>query len=165
MKERGAVTYLLAIHPSSQKYLSPWKVVLNENSFNDCFMLLRSNIKSCPLSVDDRRSSPGLYPKSSIPFVGTTEYCRAISIWKHYISALVKSEWWRHWSFIWNSLFAYLIQKNFNGSNTDSSFTTATSKTTAAGIIVFRIISSVFLFYVDNGMLCVLIRIASVRRF
>ena len=35
----------------------------------------------------------------------------------------------------------------------------------AAGIIVFVIISSGFLFYIENGMLCVLIRIASIRRF
>ena len=31
--------------------------------------------------------------------------------------------------------------------------------------ILFRIISDDFLFYIDNGMLCLLIRIASMRRF
>ena len=35
----------------------------------------------------------------------------------------------------------------------------------AADIIVFEIISGGFLFYIENGMLCVLIRIASMRRF
>ena len=35
----------------------------------------------------------------------------------------------------------------------------------AGGIIIFEIIKSDFLFYIDNGMLCVLIRIASMRRF
>ena len=34
----------------------------------------------------------------------------------------------------------------------------------AAAIIVFGIISGDFLFYIENGMLCVLIRIASMRR-
>ena len=32
-------------------------------------------------------------------------------------------------------------------------------------IIVFRIISGDFLLYIDNGMFCVVIRIASMRRF
>ena len=36
---------------------------------------------------------------------------------------------------------------------------------TAADIIVFGIILSDFLFYTDKGILCVLIRIASMRRF
>ena len=31
--------------------------------------------------------------------------------------------------------------------------------------ILFRIITDDFLFYIDNGMLCLLIRIASIRRF
>ena len=35
----------------------------------------------------------------------------------------------------------------------------------AADIIVFGFISSDFLFHIDNGMLCVLIRIASIRQF
>ena len=35
----------------------------------------------------------------------------------------------------------------------------------AADIIISEIIKGDFLFYVDNGMLCVLIRIASSRRF
>ena len=38
-------------------------------------------------------------------------------------------------------------------------------KPIAADIIVFVIISGHFLFYIENGMLCVLIRIASLRRF
>ena len=33
----------------------------------------------------------------------------------------------------------------------------------AADIIIFGIIQGDFLFYIDNGMLCVLIRIASMR--
>ena len=36
---------------------------------------------------------------------------------------------------------------------------------TAADIIVFGIILGDFLSYIDNGMLCVFIRIASTRRF
>ena len=35
----------------------------------------------------------------------------------------------------------------------------------AADIIVFGIISGNYLFYTDNGMLCILIRITSMRRF
>ena len=35
----------------------------------------------------------------------------------------------------------------------------------ATDIIVFGIISGDFLFYINNGMLCVLIRIASMRGF
>ena len=35
----------------------------------------------------------------------------------------------------------------------------------AADISIFGIILGVFLFYIDNGMLCVLIGIASMRRF
>ena len=35
----------------------------------------------------------------------------------------------------------------------------------AADIIIFRIVKDVFLFYVDDGMLCVLIRIGLLRQF
>ena len=35
----------------------------------------------------------------------------------------------------------------------------------AGDIIIFGTIKWDFLFYIDNGMLCVLIRIASMRRF
>ena len=35
----------------------------------------------------------------------------------------------------------------------------------AAHIIIFRIIKDDFLYYIDNGMVCVLIRIASTRQF
>ena len=35
----------------------------------------------------------------------------------------------------------------------------------AADIIISGIIKNEFLFYIDNGVLCVLIRIASMRRF
>ena len=57
----------------------------------------------------------------------------------------------------------------------DGSFTSAPSNSflsphnktnpIAADIIVFGIISGDFLFYINNGMLCVIIRIASMRRF
>ena len=40
-----------------------------------------------------------------------------------------------------------------------------TKNPTVAEVIVFGIISGDFLFYIDNGLLCVLIRIASLRRF
>ena len=35
----------------------------------------------------------------------------------------------------------------------------------AADISIFWIIKGDFIFYIDNGMLCILIRIASMRRF
>ena len=66
------------------------------------------------------------------------------------------------------------IQQNFNGSNTDGSFTTAVSNSflsplerdpIAADIIIFGIIKCEFLYYIDNDILCVLIRIASLWRF
>ena len=66
------------------------------------------------------------------------------------------------------------IRQNFSGWNTDGSFTMAISNSflkpqqknpIATGIIVFRMISGDFLFYFDSGMLCVLIRIASMRQF
>ena len=62
------------------------------------------------------------------------------------------------------------IQENFSGSNTDGSFTTAVSnsflspKEKSLGCR-FGIIQCDFLFYIENGILCILIRIASVRRF
>ena len=36
---------------------------------------------------------------------------------------------------------------------------------TAADIILLGIIKGDFLYYIDNGMLCILVRIASMRRF
>ena len=63
------------------------------------------------------------------------------------------------------------VQQNFNGLNTDGSFTTASSRVPrkksmiGADIIIFGIIKGDFLLYIDNGMLCVLLRIASMRRF
>ena len=66
----------------------------------------------------------------------------------------------------------YQLQLNFSGLNTDGSFTTAVSnsfwsplvkkKTLAADLGYFRVI---FFFYIENGILCVFIRIASMRRF
>ena len=40
-----------------------------------------------------------------------------------------------------------------------------TKNSTVAEVIVFGIILGDFLFYIDNGLLCVLIRIASMNRF
>ena len=63
---------------------------------------------------------------------------------------------------------------NFSGLNTEGLFTTAVSSSLlsplqnnpkAADIIVFGILLADFLCYIDNGALCVLIRIASMRRF
>ena len=64
-----------------------------------------------------------------------------------------------------------VIQWNFSGSNTDVSFTTAISNSflsplnpIAADIIVFGIILILgdFLFHIENVMMCVLIKIASI---
>ena len=61
---------------------------------------------------------------------------------------------------------------NLSDRNTDGSITTAISNSffgplqknpVASDIIVYRIISGDFHFYSDNCMLCVLIRIASIR--
>ena len=66
------------------------------------------------------------------------------------------------------------IQSNFSGSNTDGSFITPISNRCcfpnqynpiAADIIVFGTISGGFLFYNDNSMLCVFIRIASTKHY
>ena len=67
-------------------------------------------------------------------------------------------------------MYVYL-QWNFNGSNTDGSFTTAVSNSFLSPLdkksysCRFGIIKVVFLFHIKNGILCVLIRIASSRRF
>ena len=68
------------------------------------------------------------------------------------------------------------VQTTFSGSSTDGSFTTTISNLflspqqtkknpTAADITVFVLIAGEFLFYIDNDILCVLIRIAWMRRF
>ena len=58
----------------------------------------------------------------------------------------------------------------YSGSNTDGSFTTAVSTSflspwKKAHSCRFGIIKGVFLIHIENGILCVLIRIASMRRF
>ena len=58
-----------------------------------------------------------------------------------------------------------IIQQNFNGSNTDGLFTTAVSnsflspleKIPVADLEQFKV---TFFFYIENGIMCVLIRIA-----
>ena len=63
------------------------------------------------------------------------------------------------------------IQQTFSGSHTDGSVTTAISNSFLRLLekshgCRFRIIQGDFLFsYIENGILCVLIRIASTRRF
>ena len=63
------------------------------------------------------------------------------------------------------------IQSNFDGSNTDGSFTTAVSNSFLSPLekkarsCRFGIIYGVFLIHIKNGILCALIRIASMRRF
>ena len=62
-----------------------------------------------------------------------------------------------------------LIQENFNGSNTDGSFTTAVSNSFLSPlerIPQLQIKNNLLVFfYIGNGILCLLIRIASMRRF
>ena len=62
------------------------------------------------------------------------------------------------------------IQWSLSGLNTDGSFTSAVSNSFLSPLEKshssrFGIIYGDFLFYIDNGILCVLIRIASKRRF
>ena len=62
------------------------------------------------------------------------------------------------------------LQYNFSGSNTDGSFTMAVSNLCWSPQEISQSsrtgkIKSDFSFYIENGMLCVLIRIASMRRF
>ena len=69
---------------------------------------------------------------------------------------------------IWVSICQ--LQWNFSGSNTDCSFTTAISNSFLSPlekIPKLQILDNLgdFLFYIENGVLCVLIRIASMRRF
>ena len=72
-----------------------------------------------------------------------------------------------------HTIISKQIQMSCSGSNTDGSFTTAISNLflssienpIAADIIVCGRIWGDFLFYIDNSMLCVLIRIASLWRF
>ena len=60
----------------------------------------------------------------------------------------VEVQWLEHWSLIYHGYFELSLAKSL----------------TATDITVFGIISGDFLFYIDNGMLCVLIRIAWMRR-
>ena len=64
---------------------------------------------------------------------------------------------------------AFRTQKNFSGSNTAVSNSLLESQTKQKNPIAvdinFGINLGDFLFYIDNGMLCVLIRIAWVRQF
>ena len=62
------------------------------------------------------------------------------------------------------------IQYNFSDSNTDGSFTMAVSNSflnplEKSHCCRFRMISGNFLFYIENGILCVLVKIALMRRF
>ena len=65
----------------------------------------------------------------------------------------------------------FTIQYNFNGSNTDGSFTTAVSNSFLSPLekkahsCRLGIIYGVSLIHIENGILCVLIRIASMRGF
>ena len=64
----------------------------------------------------------------------------------------------------------FKIQQNFSGSNTDGSSTTAVSNSFLSPLKKshssrLRLFKGIFAFYIENGMLCVLIRIASLRRF
>ena len=67
-------------------------------------------------------------------------------------------------------LIPWLIQQNFNGSNTDGLFTIAVSNSFLSPLeniqqlqlwdnLVF------FFFHIENGVLCVFIRITSMRQF
>ena len=63
-----------------------------------------------------------------------------------------------------------ILQQNFSGSNTDGLSTTAALNSFLSPLEKshsgkFRLIKDDFLFYIENGLLCVLIRIASMRRF
>ena len=63
-----------------------------------------------------------------------------------------------------------ILQKHFNGSNTDGSFTTAVWNSFLGPLekshsCRFGKVWADFLFYIENGILCVLTRIASMRRF
>ena len=71
-----------------------------------------------------------------------------------------------------NSTFArkVYIQYNFSDSNTDGSFITAVSNLFLSPLekshhCRFVVVLGDFLFYIENGMWCVLIRTASMRRF
>ena len=63
------------------------------------------------------------------------------------------------------------IQLNFSGSNTDGSFTMAVSNPLLSPLEKTQIAANLglfwgdFLFYIENGILCVPVRIASMRRF
>ena len=58
------------------------------------------------------------------------------------------------------------IQQNFNGSNTDGSFTRAVSNSFLSPLETNSIAADLGKFReIENGMLCILVRIALMRRF
>ena len=67
--------------------------------------------------------------------------------------------------------FDIRVLTEFSSSNTDGSFTTAVSNSFLSPLekkkhsCRFGIIQGDFLFYIENGILCVLIRMSSMRRF
>ena len=64
----------------------------------------------------------------------------------------VELQWLEHWWLVYHGYFELVLEslrKNPLG----------------ADIIVFVIVLGDFRFYIDNGMLCVIVRVASMRRF
>ena len=73
---------------------------------------------------------------------------------KYCLSKLIRVEhqWLEHCWLVYHGYFEDFLES-------------LTKNPTAADIIVFGIVSGDFLFYINDGMLCVLIRIASMTRF
>ena len=71
---------------------------------------------------------------------------------RHSFTSIVELQWLKHQWLVYHSYFLLVLES-------------LGKKSIAADIIIFWIIQANFLLYIDNGMLCVLIRIALMRRF
>ena len=69
------------------------------------------------------------------------------------IQYTVELQWLEHRWLVYHSYFELVLESLGKNSMTSADF------------IIFEIMQDDFLFYIDNGILCVLIRIASMRQF